>query len=193
MTVQTLITIILVSFGVIILASLYVLTFILARKTVKNNPKKAIVLIKNGAEISVEKGTRVETSGMTDKYKYSDKVVFVPLKYNVHYLKNKRLIFVNTTGQLISTPFNQTEKISSIERENLIYEFVESHIGSDGMRAIRGTKKTSSIILIAVVAFIIGAVGAFLFGQFQDTMKNQQDNKTQPTQVPNITQPIEVK
>ena len=70
----------------------------------------------------------------------------MPKKYEENYYNNKRLIFLSKIGQLVSSPFQNDIDLAPSEREDLIYELIESHIGSDGMRALKG-KSSINIIL----------------------------------------------
>lgn len=72
-----------------------------------------------------------------------------------------------------------SESLGLDEREALIYEMCTSHIGADGMRALKG-KSASNIIIVGIISLIVGAVLMYGILQFMDAQKNQAP-ATQPT------------
>lgn len=186
MNVHTLLTIILVFFGIIFTATAFILTIILSRKSVKNNPKKATILIKNGAETIGYKGT---FSGLCDKgYRYNydkDKFVAVPIRYEPIFHRNRRLLFLNNINQVIVNPFGKDVELNPDEKSDLLYALVSGQIGAEAVKAIRG-KTTVNIWVIAIIAFVIGAIAILGYNYMSKNVINQPGT----TQTSNVTQKI---
>lgn len=177
---QALIIFIITFFSILFIAGILILTFLYGKRTTRNNPKNAIVLVKNGLEILSYKGKMKGKPAKTGvKYEYNNTFVLVPASSKEYYYKNKRLLIVNQLGQLIATPFGNDIYLTNSERENLIYELVESSIGSEIIHSMRG-KSTVSIIIVAIIAFIIGAGAVLGYNAISKMMANQQV-LTQPT------------
>lgn len=186
MSMQTLAIIICCLFGVVLFAGVFILTYISGKLSVKNNPNKALVLLDTGSNIRTFKADIVARGGKGALYKFGEKITMLPKTYAEKYYKGRRLVFLNTANQLVSTPFGDDIALAKEERENLIYELVESKIGADSIRALKG-KSTKGILLIAVIAFIVGCVIMFGFNYMQDLSKAQQPtppNQTQQPQAP---------
>lgn len=180
MTLQTFFIIIGSFFGIIILVLSFVLTYHLGKGKVKNNPNEAIVFVKNGVEIVPYKGKLALTSKSGCRFSYlKEKFVLVPNNYTVEYCKNKRAIWIGKIGQLISSPFDSSEQLSDTERENLIYELTESQIGSEAVRAIKGNKG-SSILMIIIIGVIVVTVAFFAMQYLPKMMNKTTDTTTQP-------------
>lgn len=189
MTLHTLLLIILWFIIAVLFIAIIVLTFIWGRSTIKDDSSKALVLVKTGSHISqVIKAKVSERSNKGHSFMYKNKVVFVPATYEEIYIRNKRMIFINRAGQLIASPFSNDISLSTDERDSLIYELVSSHIGADAVRNMKG-KTSTNIIVIAIVAFIVGALVVYGFNYYQDTVSQRQTKTQQPT----IQQPIEVR
>lgn len=197
MTIQTLVQIILSILGVIILFGMIGTAFLYGKSTIKDNPHKAYVFVKTGRHIS--KPIKAE---MIDKptregciFKYSrDKIITVPTGYQDLYIANRRMIFVNHIGELIALPFKGDVKLSEDERSSLIYEICASHVGSDAMRFLKG-KNTANIIIVAIIAFVIGAIAVYGFINFQEVMSERQAKIEQqkPSTQQELPKPVEVK
>lgn len=174
--------------GILLIASL-ILAFVYGKHTIRDNPEKGIVFVKTGSHISKPiAATLTEMTSKGNSYKYNKSVVMLPTTYGEYYHRQKRLIFVSHNGQLIASPFGKDVLLSKSESESLIYELCASHVGSDGMRALKG-HKTGNVLIIATVAFLIGVAAMFAFYNFQAVNQNQQVT-TPSTENPQI---IEVK
>jgi hypothetical protein len=187
---QFLIWFVIIFFSLLFVSTAFLLVFLLGRKTVKNNIKNAIVLVKLGNDLQGFKGKlHGNPSKLGYRYNYNDNknIVLVPKKYKELYHKNRRMIFLNGIGELVSVPFDDKEKLSDKERNELIYELLESHIGSDIVRAMNG-KTTMNIWIIAVIAFIVGVVLVFGFNFVKDNMNKNKELETnnQPTTTQDI-------
>ena len=182
MTLQLLVLIFLWSFGVLLLCATFLTLYLLGRHSIRDNPNKALVFIKTGKHVS--RPVRASLSGKPSKtgsrFKYGKNIVFVPTKYDDYFHCCRRMIFVSHVGQLIASPFGNDVELSSDERNELIYELCESHIGSDAMKAIRG-KSATNIIVVAIIAFAIGAIIVFGVTQYQAQAGLTQTNTTQQT------------
>lgn len=178
MTIMVLFQIILALFGAVFVFGIGLLLFIFGRSTIKDRPNKGAVFVTNGNHIEKPfKADLKETAKNGQMFFYSDKkVVFYPSKYKDYYYCNRKAIFINKVGQLIASPFNQNIDLSDDEKQNLIYELCSSHIGADGMRALRG-KSTMSVIIVAIIAFIIGLCVVIGFNAYQDSVSKQQVNQ----------------
>ena len=182
---QTLLIIVICAFGgVFVLASL-LFAYIYGRHTIKDNPTEALIFVKTGLHINRPIKAKIsEKNNKGYSFMYKDKVVF----YDEIYYKQKRMFFINRVGQLIATPFNQDVELANDEKESLIYELCSSHIGADGMRALKG-KNTVNIVIVAFVAFIIGVIAVFGWNYIQSSLvvspnTTQQSKPTQPSQTP---------
>lgn len=189
---QSLIIAVVSIFGVIILIGAFVITYIFAKRSVKNNPENAIVILKNGTE---GEGFRAKLEDKTKNgYRYGYKVrgkpqkVILPRKYTPFYVKNNLWIFVDRIGDVISSPFNGENTLDDTEKANLIYEIIESGIGRDVVRAIKRTGKTVGIAVIAIVVIIAIVIVAIGYNYINNSGAL---NSTQSTQ--KIEQPVEVK
>lgn len=185
MTYQVLAILLLVFIGIAFISGLVFAIFYIGRKSVQDNPDKAIVLKKTGQHITPYKGVKTAKSRSGISFKYDKKIVLIPNAYHETYILNKRIIFVNKDNQIIASPFDDDVSISSSEKNDLIYELIESHIGADGMRALRGNNMPS-VILVGVLAFAIGVVVCFGFLNFQDSMKDKQTGTQQTQEQPAI-------
>lgn len=182
---------VIIFFGTATVIGLFVATWFISKGRVKNNPENATILMKNGHEAIPIKGKRDGLpSNKGSKYNYQfngiTKFTLLPHKYTPIYVRNRVLIFLNFAGQLISSPFNSTERLSQSEREKLIYEFVEAKIGADAIREIRG-KSTINVIIIGIIAFILGVGCVFGYNFISNTMKAQSKPATN-TEKPAITE-----
>lgn len=189
MSIYTFFLIFLWSFvGLFIVAS-FILTYFYGRSTVKDNPSRAMIFIKTGKHIS--KPIRGFLTGKSSqkgcRYNYKDSTIFIPASYGDYFYNNKRMLFINHIGQLVASPFGDDIPLSDTEKEELIYEFVSSHIGADAVKALKG-KQTVPIIIVAIVAFIIGIVAVFGYMYMSDMMLQQGVVKEQP-----VKPPIEIK
>lgn len=187
MTVYDLLLIILWILVAILCITVLVLTFFYGRYTVKDNPDKAYIFRKTGRHVS--KPFRAKRMGkpsrLGTKYKYGNSFVTVPNTYADVYINQRRMIFVNNIGQIIASPFDTDIELSDKEKEDLLYEMVESHIGSDAMKAIKG-KNTMPIIVIIIIAFIIGILAVYGYNYIQDAMVQRQAQSQQQQQPPKI-------
>ncbi len=177
MTLQTLVSIILWFFAIAITAGLLVAIFFIGRSTVKNDIRKAKIMVSIGEESPVYKGILTDVSKRGCVYSYNqggkDKKIFVSYKHEVRFNNHKRLLFLNSIGQLIASPFNDDVVLSDDEKNDLIYELVSSHIGADGVRALKG-KSLPNVILIGIIAFILGIIVVFGYNYFNQSIALQQ-------------------
>lgn len=188
MTLQLLVQIILWSFALVLLFALMLAVFIIGRQTIRNNPKKASIFIKNGSNIELpEIGRLHEKTKEGCSYKYGENIVMIPQKYEEVYYRNKRMVFVNHIGKLIALPFDKDIALDNEKSENLIYELCSTHIGADSIRALKGTK-TVNVIIIALIAFALGAIIVFGFTEYMKSNTQPIANIEVPKEKP--TQPI---
>lgn len=170
MTLNTLILIILVFFLVVFAVGLSIVIFYLGRHTIKDNPRKAFVFRKTGRHIS--KPIKGDMVGKPIKrgcvFKYGENTVIVPYSYADIFFNQRRMIFINKKGQVIASPFTGDITLSDSEKDSLIYEVLEGHIGSDAMKAIKGKNNIPNIIII-VIAFILGALLVFGYNYISTT------------------------
>ena len=192
MTLQTLVWIIIWFFALLFIAGTILITFFLGRFSVKDKPNEAAIFVKTGLHIQKPVKGKLQHTGKNGiSFIYSkNKIVFVPSTYKENYYHNRRIIFVNHKGQLIASPIIGDVAFSDTEKEDLIYEMCSTHIGADGMKALKG-KSTPQVIIIALVAFVIGVAAILGFNAFQDQIAKRQNNT--PTQQTPIRIPQEVK
>lgn len=167
-----------------LLSGVVVVFYLIGKRSVRNDPNKALILIKNGLNIKQAKGKLHETAKKGLVYSYDkDKFVIVPKQYHEVFVNCKRLLFIGQIGQLIASPFDNDVPITDEEATNLIYEMCSTHIGADGMRALKG-KSTANIIIIAIIAFAIGMVVVLVFNQMQSSRQTvtTQQQQQQPSQ-----------
>lgn len=192
MTIQTFYLIIGLLLGIPFIVGIFIVVFQLGKRTVWNNDKKAYVFKDTGTEYILYKGTRPENP--TDKgsiYYYSDTFILVPQKYTKKYIKSKLAIFIDSAGSLISAPTHNDKKLLPNEKEDLLYSIIEANIGSNAVKALKGVQK-GSVILIAIIAFVVGAVAVLGFNYIKEQYSQQQQPVKQQTQTQtsNTTPPI---
>lgn len=187
--------IILALFGLVLSFGIFLLVFLWGRKSVRNNPNKGLVFVKTGLQLLPPfKAIRDESCNKGSLFLYGNKQkVIVPVTYHETFFRGRRVIFVNRKHQLISSPFDDDVRIDESEKETLIYKLLESKIGSQSIEALQG--KSYNVIVIAIVAFIIGAALAFVAFRYQDFAQSKQAAQI-PITAPaptNLPAPIEVK
>lgn len=188
MTVQTLLFTLIISFAIVWFIALIILVYVYGRISVKDNQNEAFVFVKTGLHMNPpRKAKLVEKIGKGTSFIYKGKVIIIPRSYSEVYYKQRRVVFINATGRIIPCPFDTDTIPVKEDMESLIYELTASHIGADGMRALKG-KGTPQIILVAVIAFILGAVGVIGFNYIGEEMQKR-NVKTEQTQPPNTTKP----
>lgn len=193
MNLHLFVMIIIWAFVVVFSIALFLLIFLIGRWTVKDNPTKAFIFIKTGNHISSPIKAKLmgkpSKLGSRWKYgKYGKNVIFLPASYKDYYHKNRRAIYINRIGQLIASPFDDDQPLTDDEKNELIYELVTSHIGADGMRALKG-KGNLSILFVIIIVVVIMAVGIFGYNYYTKNMAQQQQPATQqqqPAQKPAI-------
>lgn len=177
MSMYTFVLIILWFFVACFIIALLTLVFFYGRSTVKDNPKRALIYVKHGNHVS--KPIKGKMIGMPTakgyRYNYGKNTVLVPSDYKELYLAGKRLVFVNYIGQLIASPFIDDKQLSANERDELIYEICESHIGADGMRALKGNGLPNTMTII-VIAIVICALVVFGYNYMQKSMTPTSQN-----------------
>lgn len=183
---------ILVILGIVWVGAAFFIIFRIGKFTVKNNPDRALIYIKNGLNIDkVFKGKMHQETNEGYSYAYNNgNIIIVPKSYKEVYFKNNRMIFASEIGQIIATPFENDITLDEKEKASLIYAICSSHVGSDGIKALRGRPAKLSIIMVAVIAFIVGAVATVGFNKFQEYQAQQPTAIEQPV---NKNTPVEVK
>lgn len=172
---------------VLLVIGLFIIVYALGRMSIKDNSQQAFIFCKTGLHIGKPIKAKLDaTTNKGSSFVYNNSVLFVPKDYSEVYYKQRRMLFVNRKGQLIASPFGKDLPINEAEKETLIYELVASHIGADGMRALR-SKQSLSLIIVAAAAFIIGIVGTFAVVKFQETRQQQQVQQVQQVQPITIT------
>lgn len=189
MTSQTLVWFIIWFIILLIVAGIILVTFLFGRRSIRDKPNEAVVFVKTGLHIQKPFKAKLSiTSNKGQAFVYgNNKITFNPIKYKEHYFCERRMIFITHAGQLVASPFSDDIALSETEKEDLIYEMCASHVGADGMRALKG-KSTTSILIIALVAFVIGIAAVIGFNAFQGQMAKQQA----PSSQQQIIQPVEV-
>ena len=180
MTLQSLVLIFLWSFGALLLCASFLVWYLLGRHSIRDNPNKALVYVKTGKHISKPLNGKIDgkPTNKGSKYTYGKNIVFVPARYGDYFHRSKRMLFVSHLGQLVASPFSDDIELSGDEKNELIYGLVESHIGADAMRAIKG-KSTINILIVAIIAFAIGAIIVFGVTQYQAQSDLKQTNNIQ--------------
>lgn len=168
----------------VLLSSLMITIYFLGKRSVKNDPNKALILVKNGLNVYPIKGNQTEITKKGVCYRYKkDKFVFMPKQYSEVFLNCRRLIFLSRIGQLIASPFANDIPLTEEENSNLIYEMCSTHIGADAMKALKG-KGNAGIILIAIIAFVIGMSIVVIFNQVsasRQQLQQSQQSQQSPT------------
>lgn len=184
MTIQTLITIIIVFWTIVFVGAFTVITYILGKRSVINRPDKSAVFCLVGNEMQGFKGKKIRETDKGTAYLYNkNKIAIYPKKYKHDiFFKNMRVMFSKHPNQVITSPFDKDVELTKEEKSDLIYEILSGHIGSDAVKAVK-KKGQPNIILVAIVAFIIGIIVVVGFTSFQDAIKQrQQPAVTTPTQ-----------
>ena len=190
MTLQTLLLILIWSFVAVCFIALIFIVYFIGRRSIKDNPDKALVFVKNGNHVSKPFTANLSEKGRSGhSFLYKNKVVMIPASYGEVFHNNKRMLFINNLGQIVTSPFAGDTPLSDDERDGLIYELCAGHVGADGMRALKGVK-SMNVIIIAIVAFFVGALLVFGITQYQTNMGQ---NTPQQQQQQQQQRPIEVK
>lgn len=176
MTLYTFALICLWSIVALLIIAVLVYVYFLGRFSIKDDNTKAIIFVKTGRHISKPIKARLfgKPINKGSCYVYDSGKIFVPSRYGENYYKGKRILFLSRLGQLIASPFDNDPELSIDEKDELIYEFVSSHIGADAMRALKG-KSMGGIMMIAVVAFIIGIIVVVGWNYITTTMNAPTD------------------
>lgn len=156
----------------ILVIGLLAVVFFFGRSTIKDNPNKALVYVKTGRHVGLPMKANLigKPTKRGCRFNYGNKqMVFVPASYSDNYHKGKRMLFISHIGQLIASPFADDVPLSNDEKNELIYEICESHVGADGMKALKG-KLSLNIIMVVVIAFIVGIVAVVGYNYMQGTM-----------------------
>lgn len=189
-SIRTLAIILFSAFGVLLLIASFVVTYIIAKRRVKNDPNNAVIVIKNGHEGEPFKANLVNivSRGFRYRYKYKKRIfhVILPRKYDPFYIRNRLWIFVDNVGDVVSSPFNGKNVLTEDEKSELILEILQSHIAADAVRSIKGGNGVN-VILIGIVIAAIVILGLFGFNYYQNSL-----SANQPTQQ-QTQQPVEVK
>lgn len=167
------------------------LFYFLGKSAQRENINRCSIDIDCGSQVVTRKGKCIHTSveGKKYQYRYNGAIheILVPDTYKPRYRQARRLLAMNSSGSLVALPFEQSEKLSKSEREDLIKEITMSQLLAQAVKAMRG-KITSSILIIAVIiALLIGIAGTYMFVKNQQ--KNQTTKTTQTTQTTQPTQP----
>ena len=178
---QTLELILIIEFSLVAIIGLSFLIFHLGRESTRERIGEALVFVKSGRQLAKPViGKKGKTSNKGISYSYTsnrvNKIILVPANYDFTSFRGRLIIFVKHTGQIIASPFAGEYQLSASEKNDLIYDILESHVGGDAMKAISGKSKAFSLLFI-VIAFIIGGAAVFGFQQFQTVMKQQQQQQ----------------
>lgn len=169
MNMQTLLIIVLVFWGLLLISSIFLFVFLMGKRSVRNNPEKGLVFAKVGLHLEPPIKARLAQSSKKGRlYFYANKQIMIPSEYKEVYYKGKLVIFVNKIGQLVASPFDDDVKIDEAEKESLIYDLVSSKIGSQSIQALQG--KSANIIIVAIIAFLIGALAVYGIFKYQDVV-----------------------
>lgn len=173
MTLQTLVTIILIFFAILFFVAFLIITFFFGRQSVQDKADKGAVFVKTGLHVKGYKAKRCGQDKGGDAFIFGkNEYIFVPDTYKKRYFNDRRLIFINNVGELIASPFDDDKPLNDTQKTDLVYEICASHVGADGMRAMKGYTKMSFLYLI--IAFIIGAGMVLGYQSFQEQLLKQQ-------------------
>jgi len=196
MTINLLVLILLWTFIIVCLAGLLIIVFVIGKSSVKDNPGEAWVFVKTGTHINKPLKARLSEKGSKGQsFIYNNKIVMTPRTYKELYHRGKRIIFINRAGQIVASPFNDDVTLDDTEKGNLIYEMCASHVGADGMRALKGNQ-TMNVIIVAVISLIVGAIATYGVISFMDLQKqkaNVANTQTQGQAGQEISPPVKVK
>lgn len=182
-SIQTILNILITAFAVIVFAATIILTYVLTKRNIRNDINKCTVLANIGGDIIPIKGKLKQVVKKGFRYNYGRWFILVPRRYKEEYVNHRRLIFVGKTGQLISSPFDKDIPLAEDERNDLIYEIVESAIGNDAVKAAKSSSKAVNIVMIIVIAFIVGLIAIVGYNMMQGQIT--------PAQTSTIEQPID--
>ncbi len=174
MSLYTFALILLWAFVVVFIIALIIITFVLGRHSIKDNPTKAYIFRKTGRHISKPiKGEMIgKPVSRGSKFKYGKHIVLVPISYADNYFCQRRMIFINRAGQVIASPFTDDTKLADKENEELIYEVIEGHIGSDAIKALKGKNVVPSLLII-IIAFAMGILALTAFNYIRASYLEQ--------------------
>lgn len=172
--------------SIALLAGIAFLIYQRGKSSTQENPNKGIIFTLNGKHLEKPKKAKfIEKSskGLCFAYGKND-LVLVPIKYEEIYYRDRRLIFINNKGRLISDVFGTNgTNISDAEKETLIKEMLKANIGGGAVQAIKSTHPLAINIVMVVIALVVGVIGTYGFIQFQKQIglnNQQQSQQIQP-------------
>ncbi|OGM08555.1 hypothetical protein A2Z67_01800 [Candidatus Woesebacteria bacterium RBG_13_36_22] len=192
--INTAITIISIFLGILLLGGLYLFFYLMGRRSVRNNADKALVYVATGKNVeNPYKADIIAKTGLGTCFQFKEKFVAIPSSYSEIFHRQRRMIFVSRTGQLIASPFNTDAIISREEKDSILQALIEANIGAGVVKALKGRgMKAFQVIIIAVIAFAIGAIGVYALTQYQKVQTPKTDIPQQQN-IPKPQIPIEVK
>lgn len=183
-------------FGLAFLFGLGLVLFIIGKRSVINNPNKAAVFIASKGKLErPKKGQFLKGNNKGRIYTYNKDKQFTirPNSYSELWFEGRLAIFLNSLGQIISSPFDNKEILSDTEKSDLIYSVIETHVGADVIHAMTSRKKMPNIILIIIIVVVLAVVGILGYQFYQRYQaQQQQPQQQQQQQTPDNNLEIEV-
>jgi len=172
---KVIVIICLVVWGFVLVGGLCFVIYLIGRASVVNNPNKVAVFIKSGNTLLKPlKGKMVKRVKNGTAYKYrGGKFTIRPSSYSEIYYNGRITVFLNKIGQVIASPFTESETLADGEKETLIYKILESHIGEGAVNAVSSKKKVPNFILMAFIAIAIIVVGFIGYKYYETNMTQQ--------------------
>ena len=170
---QTVLLILLWVLGFILLFGLLLVVFLFGRMSLSDKLNKGWIFLNNSGRMATPKrAIKIDSVKRGALYSYGKSFIILPTKYKKIFWKGRVLIFANRENQLIASPFDKDILPTISEREALIYDVLESNVGSSAIKAIKSKKNMAINVIIAGVAFALGAILTYGFVSFQDAQKN---------------------
>lgn len=194
MNVVTFLWIIVWFFAILFVAGILLIVFLFGRSSKEDNPNLASIFINKGLHCEKPvKGILHRKGKKGESFKYGQgNIVMIPNEYKRRYYNNKRMVFVEHKGQIIASPFDNDVPITESQAEDLIYDICESHVVSDGLRALRG-KSAVKLMSVIVIVVIIACVGVFGYNYLSKQQSTQQNTPIEQPANNKLNEPIEVK
>ena len=150
----------------------------------KNNPNRARIYV-DGIDRPYEANLAYQSqNGACYTFQKGNTFVFVPASYKIEYHYYKRTIYLDRLGNLVAIPKGEDRPLTSNAKDELIKELVQSHIGAEAVKAIKGPSTFGmTIIFIIIGVLVIGGAIGFAIGNRSTQLKKASQS------VPAIQQP----
>ena len=145
-----------------------------------NNPNVARIYVEGISKPYIGRLKFTSRKGSVFIYN-QDKVIFVPASYETRFHYYKRLLWLDSSKNLITLPQGDDKPATPNEKNELIEELVQSNIGASAIREIK-ERSSFSLVMIIVIVIIAIAAGVGGYALRRPTVITQPVAISQPTQ-----------